>query len=256
MFESLESQRFLVVGAGSGIGEAVAQKLGVLGAQMVVSGRSMDKLEKMQARISHAAALQAGQLTIRACDIAKPDACDALLAHCEREMGGVDVVINCAGIHAPRRAFADLTPTDVEQLMAVNTSGVFNLLHYFVPLAVKHAGGHFIQVSSAAADRPSVLAGCGYTASKHAIEGMIKTISQELMKNSETAGVRVSMVSPGPVDTPLVDTRPVLATASDRAKMLDPQVVANCILFTALMADDCYIEKMVVLPTGKARENI
>lgn len=138
--------------------------------------------------------------------------------------------------------------------MAVNTTGVFNLLTYFVPEALKQKSGHFIQVSSVASDRPSVLAGCGYTASKHAIEGMIKTISQELMANADTRGLRVSMVSPGPVDTPLVDTRPIPASAQDRAKMLNPDTVANCILFTALMEDDCYIEKLVVMPTGKLRE--
>lgn len=253
MFESLESQRFLIVGAGSGIGESVARKLVGLGAQCVASGRSIEKLDSLSRSIAKKTVLQPGQLTVQSCDIAKPEECERLFAHSMREMGRVDIVINCAGVHAPRRAFSDLTTEDVEQLMSVNSAGVFNLLHHFVPSATEQTGGHFIQVSSAAADRPSVLAGCGYTASKYAIEGMIKTISQELMSTPETAGVRVSMVSPGPVDTPLVDTRPVPATAADRAKMLDPETVANCILFTALMGDDCYIEKMVLLPTGKAR---
>ena len=242
MFQRVAEQTYLIFGGTSGIGLATAQLLAAQGARVAVCSRSAEKLEAVASSIAQPIVCLQG-------DIAHPQDCVDVLAQLHKQWGVVDVVINAAGVHAPRRQFTELTTEDAEGIFSVNAVGVFNALKASHGIFLKQGYGHYIQVSSAASDRPSVLAGCAYTGSKHAVNGMLKTVAQEVGGDN----VRISIVSPGPTETPLVDTRKEPATDEQRSKMLRAETVAECTVFTALMPREAYVEHMMVLPSGQQR---
>lgn len=237
----LEGAKILVVGASSGIGLETVRILNSLKCNIVASSRSILDVGTPLSEMRHVSLVKA--------DISKATECRDLFDTSSDALGGLDIVINTSGVHAQNRRFVDLTLEDVQLIYETNTLGVFNLLKcadiYFSKMSKI---GHVIQVSSVAGEKPSILAGCAYTGSKHAINGMIKTISQEPEKN-----IKVSMVSPGPTETPLVDSRKVPPTSVERKKLLSPSCIAHSIVFTASQPKGTYVENITILPTGEER---
>jgi NAD(P)-dependent dehydrogenase (short-subunit alcohol dehydrogenase family) len=111
----------------------------------------------------------------------------ALALFIKENVGAIDLIVNSAGVHAAARAFNEISPDDWEFILSNNTTGLFNLLHVFVPILRLQGYGHLINISSVAATKPSLLAGAAYTASKHAANGLINTVALE--KKQRTACV-------------------------------------------------------------------
>lgn len=211
-------QTALVTGASRGIGRAIAAELVAAGFFVVLAARSVGELE------SAVAELGADNATALGLDVADEAACAAAVAECESSYGGVEVLVNNAGIARSKPFIA----TDTElwrQLMRVNVEGPFWLTRAALPGMLERGRGAVVTVASLAARRgyPYIAA---YAASKHAVLGMMRALAAEHARS----GVTFNCVCPSYVDSPMTEesiANIVAQTGRDRetavAPLLSPQ---------------------------------
>jgi NAD(P)-dependent dehydrogenase (short-subunit alcohol dehydrogenase family) len=164
----------LITGGGSGVGRAVALALLARGDKVVLAGRRMDRLEET-ARLAEGLP---GEALAAACDVADGEAVEALFQLIVQTHGRLDVVFNNAGIAGPRAAFEDVTLAQWERVVAVNLTGAFLVAQgaYRVMKDQTPQGGRIINNGSISATTPRVHS-APYTATKHAITGLTKSLS-------------------------------------------------------------------------------
>jgi short-subunit dehydrogenase len=181
-------KRVWLVGASTGIGRAVAEKLHGLGAQVIVSARSLAPLQELAQK-------HAGLQTI-ALDATDPIAVNAAAAQLQQN-GALDVVMYCAGMYQPLRA-QDMTGDVMAQHMQVNYLGAVYVTQAVLPAMLAAKKGHLSYVSSVAGFRglPKSLA---YGPTKAALINMAEALYIDL----HDEGVDVSIINPGFVETPL-----------------------------------------------------
>lgn len=237
----LENKIALVTGAGSGIGRAVAETFAQEGAHVVSVGRTREKLD--------AAKREAGEPGVRihprALDVSDRTAAKALVASTVAQFGAIDILVNNAGVNVPRRALSELSMDDFDKIVQVNLNGAFYLIHEVLPIMRKRRDGVIINVSSIAGVRASKLAGAAYAASKFGMAGLSKTLGLEEGEN----GIRSCLIYPGEVNTPILDSRPVVPDADQRARMLQPEDVAKAALLVAALHPRATIPELVISPT-------
>ena len=125
----LTGKTVLVTGGGSGIGLGVALALAGEGCRVAIAGRSRQKLG--MAASEHADPLP---IITRACDVADRRDVRDLVAWCVENLGSLDIVVNSAGINVARRKMSELNPDDFDRIMAINCTGLYNVLHAVLPV--------------------------------------------------------------------------------------------------------------------------
>jgi NAD(P)-dependent dehydrogenase (short-subunit alcohol dehydrogenase family) len=192
-----ERQRYrdkvaLITGAGGGIGRASAERLASEGASLVLADVAEAALVE-----SADAARQAGTRVLAAvADVTRPEDFDALVARAEGELGGLDLLVNNAGIEgavAPIESY----PLDVfDRVLAVNVRGVFLGMRAAAPALRRRGGGAIVNLASVAGVTGDASLSA-YVASKHAVIGLTRSGALAFGKD----GVRVNAVAPSPVET-------------------------------------------------------
>ena len=197
----------LVTGASRGIGRAIALTLAPTH-DLVLTARSTDALETV------AAAATARGATVRAipCDIADPAAVSAALSGVQ-----VDVLVNNAGV-ASMKSFLSLTPAEWHGMIDVNVNALFHVTRAVLPGMVERNRGHVITIGSTAG-RNTFVNGTCYAGTKHFVMGF----SESLMLEVRDAGVKVSVVMPGSVETDL------FPAGTDTSWMCTPEDVAGAV---------------------------
>jgi len=233
----------LVTGGGSGIGLAVATALAREGCRVVIAGRDEGKLAKAAATAATAAG-GGGAVLARPCDVTDRGAVGQLVAWTEAEVGPLAIVVNSAGINVARRAMAALEPADFDRLVAVNLTGLFNVLHAVLPGMRARHDGLFVSIASIAGKRALPLAGPGYCASKFGAAGLAGTVGLE----ERAHGIRVSSIHPGEVDTQILDQRPEPVSAERRATMVHPEDIAACVVMLAKLPPHVVVPELVITP--------
>jgi short-subunit dehydrogenase len=200
----LRGKRIWLVGSSFGIGEALAEQLGALGATLVLSGRTLEKLEAIAKRIGNGA-------EAIACDVT--DVGSVRLAH---QLAGVaDMVIYNAGTYEPMSA-ADFDLAAVEQMVDVNLMGAVRVLHTVLPALRARGSGAIALVGSVAGYRglPKAM---GYGFSKAALIHLAENLRQDL----DGSGIAVHLINPGFVKTRMTDKNsfamPFMITAEQAA---------------------------------------
>ena len=184
----LDGQVALVTGGNRGIGRGIVEALAGEGAGVVLTARSRDSAE--------AAAREVGGATVGlACDVRSHDQVRAVFREIERTAGGLDVLVNNAGIgiFAP---IADLSPDDWRAVIETNLNGVYYCCHEAIPLMRTRGGGYIFNLSSLAG-RNVFPGGGAYSASKFGLNGFSEALMQEVRYD----GIRVSYLMPGSVAT-------------------------------------------------------
>ena len=187
-----EGKVFLVTGASSGIGRAVALAAAKDGARVALVARSADALEAVAAE----ARALGGEAIVCVADLTDAAAREAVVARAESAWGRMDVLVNAAGVIATGTVETTAL-ADFERMLALNTTAVFHLMQ-LASASLKEVQGNIVNVSSVTGIRsfPGVLA---YCTSKSAVDQLTRCSALELAP----AGVRVNAVCPGVVVTEL-----------------------------------------------------
>ena len=238
---SLEGKVALITGGGSGVGAAIARQFAAAGAQVVVVGR---RLEQLQATCD---AIGAGARPAVA-DVVDRVQVQALVDQTMQALGRIDILVNNAGVNIPSRQLEQLASEDWDQLMTVNATGAFNMIQAVLPHMRAQHDGLVISISSISGRRASSLAGAAYSASKHALNALSKVVGQEEERN----GIRATIISPGDINTPLLDKRPVAVSAEQRARILQPDDVAAAALFVAELPAHVSVPELIIKPVGQS----
>jgi NADP-dependent 3-hydroxy acid dehydrogenase YdfG len=231
-------QTAIVTGAGSGIGQATAQRLATMGCRVVAVGRNADKLQSVRAAVGDV-------VVVRTLDVGDRDAVNALVAEIEAQFGPIAVLVNNAGVNAKRRSLAELTGDEWDRQLRINLTGAYNMIAAVLP-GMRKTGGLIVNISSIAGPRPSKLSGAAYAASKAGLDALSSVVSQEEAKH----GVRSSVIRPGEVDTPILEARPEPVTPERRAVILQPDDVAAAVAFLVSLPPRAHVPEMVVKPTA------
>lgn len=227
----------VVTGAGSGVGRAVALKFASEGWRVALVGRRLDPLAET-AQLASANAR--GLLTSFVCDVSDAAAVqsmgEAVLATC----GAVDVLVNSAGINVPRRSFRDLSLDDWHAVLATNLHGAYYCVRAFLPGMRSRQTGTIININSDVGKLARDLAGPAYVTSKFGMSGLTQQINAEERAN----GIRACSIFPRDVNTPLLDKRPQPPPADVRARMLQPDDLAQCVWLAATLPSRAIVEEI------------
>jgi 3-oxoacyl-[acyl-carrier protein] reductase len=213
----LHGKAGVVTGASKGIGLAIARGLARAGAGVVISARK--EAEVRQAAEALSAETGARVVGVR-CDVRDHTQVREMIAAAERELGGLDVLVNNAGVGG-FAAVDEMAPEQWNQIIETNLSGVFHCCHEAIPLLRKRGEGWIINIASLAG-KNAFAGGAAYNASKFGLVGF----SEALMMDVRHEGIRVSYVMPGSVNTHFGDKEP-----SDRNDwMIQPEDVAQVVM--------------------------
>jgi NAD(P)-dependent dehydrogenase (short-subunit alcohol dehydrogenase family) len=209
----------LVTGGGSGIGRATALAFAKEGARVVVADVSVEGGEDTLRLISEAG----GDALFVKCDVSKGTEVQAMIRRTNEAYGGLDYAFNNAGIGGQLTSLPNYEEAIWDKVLRINLKGVWLCMKYEIPEMVKRGGGAIVNTSSVAGlvGHPDP----AYTASKHGVVGLTKTVALEYAK----AGIRVNAICPGGVDTPLLDNLFDLlpAEADARKALLDTHPVGR-----------------------------
>ncbi|SCB19053.1 SDR family NAD(P)-dependent oxidoreductase [Rhizobium hainanense] len=185
----------IVTGAGSGIGRAIALRLGADGYAVLVNDLSGERAEAVASEIQRAG----GAATAIAGDVARPEDVAAIHAAAKTSHGGdVALLVNNAGI-AHQAAFENLELADFDRMFAVHVRGTFLMTKAVLPSMLARGEGVIVNVASQLGQIGGIEL-VHYSGAKAAIIGMTKALAREV----SSRGVRVNAVAPGPINTPLV----------------------------------------------------
>ncbi|MDA3962325.1 MAG: SDR family NAD(P)-dependent oxidoreductase [Planctomycetota bacterium] len=227
----------LITGASSGIGAACARALAE-SSRLALVARRKDRLDEVVSAITD---LGGDALAIDA-DLTAPGACESVVARCQEEFGGLDALVNNAGVFKTAST-ASLTRDHVRSQVLLNLEVPIMLTHAALPLLCKNGGGSIVNVSSIAA--VSAFAGCGvYAATKAGLDAWSASLREELRADH----VRVSVVVPGATDTEVWGED----CPFDRSGMARAEDVARCVRFVLDAPASAAIDRMVVMPPGGA----
>ncbi len=219
MAYSIDGKHILVTGASSGIGAALAEGFAQRGAVVGICARRADRLDETLARIrTHSPNSRAWTI-----DLADLDAIDRFAADVERDLGGVDVLVNNAGI-PKRRHVTRLTPDEVEAVMRINYFSPIRLTLALLPSLIERSG-RIVNISSVAARLgPPIEA--AYAASKAAVTAFSECMAVDLRDTD----VQVHVVNPGVLDTELFHRPDNEAGFHDSVEMLPVDAIVEPVL--------------------------
>jgi NAD(P)-dependent dehydrogenase (short-subunit alcohol dehydrogenase family) len=190
----LQGKTAIVTGATGGIGEATAKLFLSEGANVMLVGRSEEKLKATRGRLE-----QQQALAHCVADAADEEATAAAVAATVKTFGGVDILLANAGTEGLVKPLETVKAADFEAVLRTNVIGVWLGMKYCVEPMKKRGGGSIIALSSVAGV-VGFASGAPYISSKHAVCGLVKTAAIEL----GPFGIRVNAIAPGPIDNRMI----------------------------------------------------
>lgn len=238
----LNEKVIAITGASSGIGEATARRLAQRGARVVIGARRTARLEALAAAIT----ADGGSVRLRRLDVTSRTDMQAFAAFATDAFGRLDVVVNNAGV-MPLSPLALLKVDEWDRMIDVNIRGVLHGIAAALPIMQAQGAGHIVNVASIGGHVVYPTAAV-YCATKFAVRAISDGLRQE------TDRIRVTVVSPGTVESELADSISDPPTRegmrSFRRIVITPDAIARAILFAIEQPDDVDVSEMIVRPTA------
>ena len=236
------SKVILVTGASSGIGEAITRRLASDGHRVVLGARRTDRLQTLSAQLRE----QGFETAYQALDVTRLEDVQHFVAFAEATFGPIDVIINNAGV-MPLSPLNALKVSEWDQMIDVNIRGVLHGIAVALPSMEARGKGQIINVSSIGGHAVSPTAAV-YCATKFAVRAISDGLRQETNK------IRVTVISPGVVESELADT---ISDDSARAAMkefrriaLQADAIARAVAYAIDQPDDVDVSEVIVRPTA------
>jgi len=224
----------IVTGSSSGIGKAIALRFGTEGAKVVVTARRLALCEQTVEQIK----VSGGEAWSIQTDVADEQQVERLIAETVKRYGRLDVLVNNAGIVAGGRRLAETSTKDFDAVMNVNLRGTFFCCRAGFKQMKQQGGGTIINMSSVAGVQ--AWAGTGtYSASKHGIMALTKTLADE----GRPHHIKVTAICPGGVADELVDASPEEILRSEK---IDPFDVAEAAVYLATLGRHTVVHQIVI----------
>jgi NAD(P)-dependent dehydrogenase (short-subunit alcohol dehydrogenase family) len=237
----------LVTGAGVGIGRAAAKALLQGGYQVVLTGRNLDKLQKAIKTIGG----NQDNCFAFACDVGKPEQVKKLFAALKERFGRIDVLFNNAGIGAPAIPMEDLTYDQWMDVVNANLSGAFLCSQEAIRMmkAQSPQGGRIINNGSISAHAPRPMS-APYTATKHAISGLTKTIALD----GRPFNIACGQIDIGNAATEMTERMAAGIMQADQSIKVEPRMdvdhVGQAVLHMAELPLESNILSMTIMATN------
>jgi NADP-dependent 3-hydroxy acid dehydrogenase YdfG len=243
---TLDGKVAAITGASSGIGEATALALAAEGAAVALAARREDRVADLAGRIEK----DGGSALAVATDVTDEEQANAFVARANEELGGLDVLVNNAGVMLLGPVAG--APTDQwRQMIEVNLLGLLYCTHAALPLMGAAGSGDIVNVASVAGRTVNFGSGV-YNMTKWGVVGFSEALRQECGR----AGVRVTAIEPGWVDTELQghNEHPAVVAGMKKAmekveRVLDADDIARAITFAVTQPPHVSINEMLIRPT-------
>lgn len=243
----------VVTGASSGIGAAVAYDLVHAGLTVIGLARRPDKIEELSDTLTNAR----GSLYARYCDVTQNGSVKAAFDWIEEEFGGVNILINNAGITRKSMLLDDDNDDALQEVISTNLVGAINCIKAtFRHLKKYDANGHIININSVLGhivpqfeDRPLVNV---YPSTKHGITALTEVIRQEL-NFMENRKVKISCISPGMVKTDIARAGGYsdVENMYENASYLHPDNISQAVLYVLGTAPTVQVHDLIIKPIGE-----
>ena len=224
---NLKDKKVLITGSSRGIGAEIAKKMAAFGAEVIINyAHSEERAEKVKAEIEGAG----GTAHLLQADVSNFDQAADLIKTAYKKMGGLDVLVNNAGITRDKLLMR-MKEEDWDQVLDINLKGVFNCTKNAIRYMMKQRHGKIVNLSSVV----GLMGNAGqanYSASKAGIVGFTKSVAREVSKR----GINVNAVAPGYINTDMTEELPA-KVKEDMLKNIpldrfgEVEDVANVILF-------------------------
>jgi len=230
-----------VTGAGSGIGEAAALALAREGAAVALSGRRREPLQAVADRVVEAG----GKALVAPGDLGEPEAAGKIAARIAKEFGRLDILVNNAGANLVDRNWAKLTPERIKFMIDANLNSAFYCAAAALNIMRPQKDGLLIHTASWAGRFVGIVPGPAYIAAKHGVVAMSYSINMEEFQH----GIRSTALCPAEVATPILNLRPKPVSAAERAQMIQPEHMADLIVYVAKLPATVCMNEVVISPT-------
>jgi 3-hydroxy acid dehydrogenase / malonic semialdehyde reductase len=227
---SLEGKSAVVTGASSGIGAATAQALAAEGARVVGGARRSDRI--------------APPVTALELDVTDPASCERFVAAAADHLGGIDILVNAAGLALGRDSFDNSTEDDERRVLETNVNGLIRMTRMCLPHI--RDGGHIVNIGSVAG-RQAYEKGSLYVTSKFAVRGFTYALREDLLGRP----IHICTVDPGLVQTDfsLVRFRGDEDTARkvyEGVEAMKPEDIAECVAWVVTRPSRVNVDELVV----------
>lgn len=200
----LKGKRALITGGSRGIGKAIAAAFLKEGASVMIAARSRDELAATKSEFEK----HYPEIHVAVLDVSDPRAAKTLVHDAAKIMGGIDILVNAAGIYGPIGFSADVDLNEWKKTFEVNLFGTFYMFREVIPLMMKEKKGKIINFSGGGDG--SLANFSAYSASKASVVRLTETLAEEVKKYN----IDVNAIAPGPVNTKLLDEALVAGESS------------------------------------------
>ena len=225
----LKNKNIIITGASGGIGNSIVQKFSESGANILASGTKIEKLEELKNKFNN--------LKILKFDISQSDKIEDFIENASKELGGLDCIINNAGITQDNLAIR-MSIEEWKKVIDINLTSTFLMSKFAIKKMLKNKKGKIVNITSVVGHTGN-LGQANYTASKAGIIAMSKSLAIEYAKKN----ININCISPGFIKTAMTDKiddkyKEVIISKIPSARLGEPQDIANAVLFLASSQSD------------------
>jgi 3-oxoacyl-[acyl-carrier protein] reductase len=232
--QSLDGKTALVTGAGRGIGKAIAISLAKARCRVILAARTAEQLREAEQEIRRSG----GSAVIVPADLTRDEEIANLVAESERACGSVDILINNAG-WGKRAPVVKAHVADWDQTLRLNLRAPMILAQRLLPAMIEKGEGAVINIGSVSG-KTGEADGAAYAASKFGLIGFTQSLYEEVRES----GIKVAVILPGFVDTPLIPPNRRL----DRSKMIQAEDVAQSVYYVLTSPATCCPVEITIRP--------